>query len=62
MFFLILWENIAKKSKKANMPEATGSVHGEHLLRKYLDVDSHHGELLERAHWHKVSIAIRTDK
>lgn len=48
MLFLILCENIVKKSKKANMPEATGSVHGEHALRKHLDVDFHHGELMEK--------------
>lgn len=48
MLFLILCKNIVKKSKKANMPEATGSVHGEHPLRKHLDVDFHHGELPEK--------------
>ena len=53
-----------EEEKKKICLRLLGLLHGEHPLSKDLDVDSHHGELLQRVleHWHKVSIAIRTDK
>lgn len=48
MFFLILCGSIVKKCEKKKLClRLLGLLHGERPLSKELDVDSHHGELLQ---------------